>query len=171
MIKNKILNILLILFLCVSCSKEPIKKSVIKEKSLDLQVYESYSEGKKALEGGDVLFAAKKFNEAEKLFPQSDWAPKSALMAAYSYYVQDYYSDVIAELERFLKVYPSHPNLDYVYYLLGISYYEQIVDEKKDTESILTAKRVFEKLIEEYPNSDYAVDASYKMDLIEDILA
>jgi outer membrane protein assembly factor BamD len=170
-IKNKILNVLLIFFLCVSCSKEPIKKSVIKEKSLDLQVYESYREGKKALEAGDVLFAAKKFNEAEKLFPQSEWAPKSALMAAYSYYVQDYYSDVIAELERFLKVYPSHPNLDYVYYLLGISYYEQIVDEKKDTESILTAKRVFEKLIEEYPNSDYAVDASYKMDLIEDILA
>ena len=152
-------------------SKEPVKKSVINEKSLDLQVYESYREGKKALEGGDVLFAAKKFNEAEKLFPQSEWAPKSALMAAYSYYVQDYYSDVIAELERFLKVYPNHPNLDYVYYLLGISYYEQIVDEKKDTQSILIAKRVFEKLIEKYPNSDYAIDASYKMDLIEDILA
>lgn len=171
MIKNKLLNVLLIFFLCVSCSKEPVKKSVINEKSLDLQVYESYREGKKALEGGDVLFAAKKFNEAEKLFPQSEWAPKSALMAAYSYYVQDYYSDVIAELERFLKVYPNHPNLDYVYYLLGISYYEQIVDEKKDTQSILIAKRVFEKLIEKYPNSDYAIDASYKMDLIEDILA
>jgi len=170
-IKNKLLNVLLIFFLCVSCSKEPVKKSVINEKSLDLQVYESYREGKKALEGGDVLFAAKKFNEAEKLFPQSEWAPKSALMAAYSYYVQDYYSDVIAELERFLKVYPNHPNLDYVYYLLGISYYEQIVDEKKDTQSILIAKRVFEKLIEKYPNSDYAIDASYKMDLIEDILA
>ncbi len=171
MTKNKLLNVLLIFFLCVSCSKEPVKKSVINEKSLDLQVYESYREGKKALEGGDVLFAAKKFNEAEKLFPQSEWAPKSALMAAYSYYVQDYYSDVIAELERFLKVYPNHPNLDYVYYLLGISYYEQIVDEKKDTQSILIAKRVFEKLIEKYPNSDYAIDASYKMDLIEDILA
>ena len=171
MIKNKLLNVLLIFFLCVSCSKEPVKKSVINEKSLDLQVYESYREGKKALEGGDVLFAAKKFNEAEKLFPQSEWAPKSALMAAYSYYVQDYYSDVIAELERFLKVYPYHQNLDYVYYLLGISYYEQIVDEKKDTQSILTAKRNFEKLIKKYPNSDYAIDASYKMDLIEDILA
>ena len=171
MTKNKLLNVLLIFFLCVSCSKEPVNTSVINEKSLDLQVYESYREGKKALEGGDVLFAAKKFNEAEKLFPQSEWAPKSALMAAYSYYVQDYYSDVIAELERFLKVYPNHPNLDYVYYLLGISYYEQIVDEKKDTQSILIAKRVFEKLIEKYPNSDYAIDASYKMDLIEDILA
>ena len=171
MIKNKFLNIILIFFLCVSCSKESIKKSIIKEKSLYLQVFESCSEGKKALEGGDVLFAAKKFNEAEKLFPQSEWAPKSALMAAYSYYAQDYYSDVIAELKRFLKVYPNYQNLDYVYYLLGISYYEQIVDEKKDTQSILIAKKNFEKLIEKYPNSDYAIDASYKMDLIEDILA
>ena len=171
MIKNKLLNILLIFFLCVSCSKEPIKKSVIKGKSLDLQVFESYREGMEALDAGDVLFAAKKFNDAEKIFPQSDWAPKSALMAAYSYYVQDYYGDVIAELERFLKVYPYHKNLDYVYYLMGICYYEQIVDEKKDTQSIIVAKETFEKLIEKYPNSDYSVDASYKMDLIEDILA
>ena len=171
MIKNNLLNVLLIFFLFVSCSNEPIKKSLIKEKSLDLQVFESYQEGKEALEAGDVLFAAKKFNEAEKIFPQSEWAPKSALMAAYSYYVQDYYGDVIAELERFLKVYPYHQNLDYVYYLLGISYYEQIVDEKKDTQSIIEAKETFEKLIEIYPNSDYAIDASYKMDLIQDILA
>ena len=171
MIKYKLLNVLLIFFLCVSCSKEPIKKSLIKEKSLDLQVFESYREGKEALEAGDVLFAAKKFNEAEKIFPQSEWAPKSALMAAYSYYVQDYYGDVIAELERFLKVYPYYQNLDYVYYLLGISYYEQIIDEKKDTQSIIKAKKTFEKLIEIYPNSDYAIDASYKMDLIQDILA
>ena len=171
MIKNKLLNILLIFFLCISCSKEPIKKSVIKGKSLDLQVFESYREGMEALDSGDVLFAAKKFNDAEKIFPQSDWAPKSALMAAYSYYVQDYYGDVIAELERFLKVYPYHKNLDYVYYLMGICYYEQIVDEKKDTQSIIVAKETFEKLIEKYPNSDYSVDASYKMDLIEDILA
>jgi len=170
-IKNKLLNILLIFFLCISCSKEPIKKSVIKGKSLDLQVFESYREGMEALDSGDVLFAAKKFNDAEKIFPQSDWAPKSALMAAYSYYVQDYYGDVIAELERFLKVYPYHKNLDYVYYLMGICYYEQIVDEKKDTQSIIVAKETFEKLIEKYPNSDYSVDASYKMDLIEDILA
>ena len=85
-----------------------------------------------SLENGDVLFAAKKFNEAETLFPQSIWAPKSALMAAYAYYIQDYYGDALAELDRFVKVYPNHKNLDYVYYLTAIIYYEQIVDEKKD---------------------------------------
>ena len=90
--------------MCISCSKEPVKKSEIKERSLNLQVFESYKEGKEALEAGDVLFAAKKFNQAEKLFPQSEWAPKSSLMASYAYYVQDYYSDSIAELNRFIKM-------------------------------------------------------------------
>ena len=105
----------------------------------------------KSLEEGDVLFAAKKFNEAEILFPQSEWAPKSALMAAYSYYSQDYYGDAIAELERFIKVYPKHKNLDYAYYLLAICYYEQIVDEKKDLQSIIKAKKIlnfFKKIIQ-----------------------
>ncbi len=171
MIKIKLLNIFLILSLCVACSKEPIKKSIIKEKSLDLQVFESYQEGKKALDSGDVLFAAKKFNEAEKLFPQSEWAPKSALMAAYSYYIQDYYGDAIAELERFLKIYPYYQDLDYAYYLLGICYYEQIVDEKKDTQSILISKETFELLIDNFPSSDYSNDASFKLELIDDILA
>ena len=78
-----------------------------------------------------MLYAAKKFNEAEILFPQSEWAPRSALMAAYSYYIQDYYGDTIAELERFIRVYPKHKNIDYAHYLLAITYYEQIVDEKK----------------------------------------
>ena len=119
---NKFFTLLLIL-LCISCSKE-IEKSVINEKSLDLQVLEAYKEGIKAIESGDVLFAAKKFNEAEILFPQSDWAPRSALMAAYAYYSQDYYGDAIAELKRFIKIYPQYKNEDYAYYLLAICYYE-----------------------------------------------
>ena len=164
-----------ILILCfiflIGCSKEKVKESVIKEISLDAQVLEAYKEGLESLEEGDVLFAAKKFNEAEILFPQSTWAPKSALMAAYSYYTQDYYLDSIAELERFLRVYPSHKNLDYVYYLLGICYYEQIVDEKKDTQSILLAKENFSQVLKKFPNTDYALDSEFKIDLINDILA
>jgi outer membrane protein assembly factor BamD len=156
----------------VSCTKkDEFKESVIKEKSLDLQVLEAYQEGVKSLESGDVLYAAKKFNEAEILFPQSEWAPKSALMAAYSYYTQDYYGDTIAELERFLRVYPLSKNLDYVYYLLGVSYYEQIVDEKKDLQSIIKAKKYFEIIIKNYPNTNYSMDAEYKIELVNDTLA
>ena len=164
--------ILIIIFIfLVSCSSKEIKQSVIEEKSLELQVLEAYKEGKKALELNDVLYAAKKFNEAEILFPQSDWAPKSALMAAYAYYKLDYYGDAVAELKRFLRVYPNHRNIPYVYYLLGISYYEQIVDEKKDLQSIVNAKETFKILIKKYPNTEYAVDAEFKINLIDDILA
>ena len=132
---------------------------------------EAYKEGFKELKAGDALFAAKKFNEAEILFPQSEWAPKSALMAAYSYYTQDYYADTIAELERFIRVYPLNKNLDYVNYLLAMCYYEQIVDEKKDLQSIIKAKKYFEIVIKNYPNTNYALDAEYKINLVEDILA
>ena len=168
---NRFYYLLFALLFCFSCSKNNIKESVIVEENLELQVLEAYKEGKKSLERGDVLFAAKKFNEAEILFPQSQWAPKSALMAAFSYYSQDYYSDAIAELERFIEIYANHKHLDYAYYLLAICYYEQIVDEKKDLQSIIDAGKTFRVLITDYPNTEYALDAEFKLDLINDILA
>ncbi|MDC0864240.1 outer membrane protein assembly factor BamD [Candidatus Pelagibacter sp.] len=168
---NKFFLFIAFFVILISCSKEEIKESIIKEKSLDLQVLEAYQEGVKSLETGDALYAAKKFNEAETLFPQSEWAPKSALMAAYAYYTQDYYSDTIAELERFIRVYPLSKNLDYVYYLLGISYYEQIVDEKKDLQSIIKAKEYFKIVSKNYPNTNYSLDVEYKIDLVNDTLA
>ena len=168
--KNVFIFFIFILFF-TSCSKDQIKKSVIKEKNLDLQVLEAYKEGKSFLDNGDALYAAKKFNEAEMLYPQSEWAPKSALMAAYAYYSQDYYKDAIAELDRFLRIYPKNINLDYAYYLLGISYYEQIVDEKKDLESIIKAKQYFQIIVKDFQNTSYALDSKFKIDLINDILA
>ena len=168
---NNIFSVFLITLLLLSCTKDVEKKSIINEKSLELQVLEAYEQGMKSLEEGDVLFAAQKFNEAEILFPQSKWAPKSALMAAYSYYFQDYYGDAIAELKRFLRVYPKYKDLDYVYYLLALSHYEQIVDEKKDLKSIIDAKKYFELVVKNYENTEYAVDAEFKLDYINDILA
>ncbi len=168
---NNFAKILLLFIFCISCSKEKLVKTEIKEKNLDLQVYAAYEEGLKFLEQGDSLFAAKKFNEAEILFPQSIWAPKSALMAAYAYYIQDYYGDSIAELERFIKIYSKHENLDYAYYLLAICHYEQIIDEKKDLQTTINAKNSFEFLIKTYPNTEYALDAEFKIELINDLLA
>ena len=171
MIRLKIFLFLILLFFVNSCSKENITKSTIKEKSLELQVLEAYQGGLDALEDGDVLFAAKKFNEAEILFPQGKFAPKSSLMAAYSYYIQDYYGDSIAELERFIKVYSLHKDLVYAYYLLAVCHYEQIADEKKDLQAIIKAKKNFQIVLKNYPDSEYAIDAEFKIDLINDILA
>ena len=167
----KIFCLLFFFILSIACSKEGVKTSTITEKSLDLQVKEAYLDGMEALEEGDIFFAAKKFNEVEILFPQSELAPKSSLMAAYAYYSQDYYIDCISELERFLRIYKFHKNLDYAYYLLAISYYEQIADEKKDTRSILKSKEYFDFLVNNFPNTEYAIDARFKIDLINDILA
>ena len=164
-------KLLSVIFLFVSCSNEKVKKSVIIEKNLDLQVQEAYQEGKRSLEAGDVLFAAKKFNEAELLYPQSVWAPKAALMAAYAYYSQDYYFDAEYELKRFLKVYPNQKNISYAHYLLGMVYYEKIVDEKKDLEPLILAEDKFKFIVKNYPDTDFALDSTYKLDLIQDYLA
>ena len=168
--KRLIYPFIIFLFLS-SCSKETIEKSTIKETNLEMQMIEAYREGFNELKKGDALFAAKKFNEAEILYPQSEVAPRAALMAAYSYYSQNYYGDAIEELERFLKVYANHKNIVYAQYLLGLCYYEQIVDEKKDLSSIENSKNIFLKLIENYPNTDFAIDAEFKLDLINNILA
>lgn len=168
---SKLLYLIGILFL-ISCSKEITNNnSVLNQKNLELQVLETYEEGMKAFEQGDVLFAAKKFNEVELLFPQSIWAPKSALMAAYVYYTQDYYGDSIAELIRFTKIYPNHESLVYAYYLLATCYYEQVVDEKKDMKSMIESKKIFQLILDRYPNTDYALDAEFKIGLLNDILA
>ncbi|SVA38528.1 uncharacterized protein METZ01_LOCUS91382 [marine metagenome] len=165
-----ILIILIFLFLN-SCSNDKKKIDIIEEEDIELQMIDSYKEGIKALEEGDILFAAKKFNEAELVYPQSDWAPKSALMSAYSYYIQDYYGDAIFELNRFIKTYPKDLRLSYAHFLLGMCYYEQIVDEKKDLGPILKAKEKFDYILKNYPGTDFALDAQFKLDLINDILA
>ena len=164
--------LLITLFLLVSCSKKEINtKNEIQEKNLNTQVKESYEAGMEALESGDIFFAAKKFNEAEMMFPQSKWAPKMSLMAAYAYYSQDYYGDAILELDRFIKLYSNHKDLDYAYYLLAVVYFEQIVDETKDTNSILEAKKYFEIVVQKFPNTDYELDSQFKLGLIDNILA
>mgnify|MGYP000344228593 CR=1 FL=1 len=169
---NNFFIIFLLFFFCISCSKEePVKKSILKEKSLELQVLKTYNEAMESLESGDVLYAAKKFNEAEILFPQSQSAPKSALMAAYAYYSQDYLGDAISELQRFVKIYANYKDIDYAYYLMAICFYEQIVDETKDLQSIIKAKENFIIVTNRFPDTEYALDSDFKIDLINDVLA
>ena len=169
----KILKYLILyslILILISCSKNN-KVSIVKEKKIETQMIEAFEEGYKELENGDVLFAAKKFNEAELLYPQSKWAPRAALLAAYSYYSQDYYYDAEYELNRFLKVYPNEKDIPYAHYLLGMVYYEKIVDEKKDLKPLLMAEQKFKFIEKNYPNTDFALDSSYKLDLIQDYLA
>lgn len=170
--KFSLLFLIVILFLLnISCSKEKEKISIIQEKSLEMQMIEAYNQGLKELEQGDAIYAARKFNEAELLYPQSLWAPRSALMAAYAYFTFYYYGDAVLELEKFLDKYKNHPRRDYAYYLLALSHYDQIIDEKKDLKEILKAKKYFEIVIKNYPNTEFAIDSEFKLELIQELLA
>jgi len=153
------------------CGQKKVEVKPLEDTNIDSQMIKAYNEGLTALDNKDYMLAVKKFGEAEILYPQSIWAPRSALMTAYSYYVYERYFDTIFELERFLKTYPEHKRQNYAYYLLGLAYYEQIVDEKKDLEPIINSKKYFQIIINEYPGSEYAADAEFKLDLIKEILA
>ena len=166
----KIFLILLLTFFLTNCTKKE-KTSFVVEEDIELQMIRAFREGYDEFRKGDALYAAKKFNEAELLFPQSSWAPKAALMSAYVYYAQDYYFDAERELERFIKTYPKNPDLNYAHFLLAMCYYEKIVDEKKDLAPLLQAQEKFNFIVKNYPTSDYALDAQYKLDLIQDYLA
>ena len=161
----------IIFILLFSCSKKIDKKTVIKEKNLETQMIEVYKQGIEEFERGDVIFAGRKFSEAELLFPQSIWAPRAVLMSAYGYFSQGYYSYAINDIERFLIKYKNHPQTDYAYYLMALCHYDQIIDEKKDLKEILLAKKYFEIVINNYPNTDYAKDSKYKLDYITEVMA
>ena len=163
--------VILIFVLIISCAKKEKKVEVLKEKNLETQMIEVYNQAIAELERGDVIYAGKKFSEAEMLYPQSIWAPRAVLMSAYGYFTQGYFSDAINELERFLIKYKYHPNTDYAYYLLALCHYDQIVDEKKDLKEIIEAKKYFELIINEFPNTEYANDSKFKLELIIEIMA
>ena len=167
----KLGKFLLIVLLLQSCATKEKEVSLIKEIDQEQEMILSYKEGIDYLEKGDTFYAAKKFLEAELLYPQSDWAPKSALMASYAYYVQDYYSEALFNLERYLNTYRTDKRQSYAHYLMAMCYYELIMDEKKDLGSLVNAKKKFQFVLDNYPSTDFAEDSIYKIDLINDILA
>ena len=159
------------LFIFSSCAQEKKEISKIKEIDQNQEMIATYKEAYEALDKNDTYYAAKKFLEAELLYPQSFWAPKSALMASYSYYLQNYYAEALLNLDRYLRTYPTDQNQAYAHYLLAMCYYETIEDEKRDSAPLLQAKNKFNYIIKNYPNTDFAMDAKFKLNLIEDILA
>ena len=167
---SRVFIFIFILILSQCTSSKELKKEIV-EKDLEKQMVEIYKEGIKGLEEGDNLYAAKKFNEAEAIYPQSIWASKAILMSAYAYYELNFLTSAIEELDRFILKYPKHKNLSYAHFLRAICYFESVVDEKKDLEPLVESKKGFNFIIENYPDTDFAMDAKYKLELINNILA
>ena len=164
-------SLLIIFVIIIACSKKEEQITTLNKKSLDDQMIEVYNQAMEEFQKGDVIYAGKKFSEAELIYPQSIWAPRAVLMSAYGFYSQGYYKDAINDLERFLIKYKFHPQSDYAYYLLALCHYDQIVDERKDFNEILLAKKYFELIIKNYPNTDYSLDSQFKLELIIEIMA
>ena len=164
------LILLLSVFLLLACSKKN-NKEIVSEPTEKEMVVAIYAEGVDALKKGDAFYAAKKFKEAESLLPQSEWAAKASLMASYAEYSRNAFSNSIFGLERHIANYPADKNIPYAHYLIAICYYEQILDEKKDLQPLVQAKEKFEFIMLTYPETDYATDARFKLDLIIDQLA
>ena len=163
--------IYLIFLIFLSTCGSPKQKAIENTLSSEEQAVKVYKEGLKAIEERDYWFASKKFGEAEILLPQSNWAAKSALMIGYCLYSINFYDEAILNLERFTKTYPASKNLDYAHYLIAISYYEQILDEQKDTGPLLKSKKKIVFFLDNYPDTDYAIDLRYKLELVINQLA
>lgn len=168
---KKIPKFLIILLFVFSCTSQEKEISQIEEISQEFEMIKNFKEAYKAINEGDPYFAANKFLEAELLFPQSLWAAKSSLMASYAFYMQNYYSEALLNLERYLKTYPKDQNHVYAHYLIAMCYYQSIEDEKRDLDPLIKALDKFNFIVKEYPGTEFSLDSKFKIDLIKDILA
>ena len=160
----RLLIILVFIFTLFSCTKKDTRE--IQLPSTKQEAMEVYKEALKSMEEGQFLIASEKFDKSESLLPQTIWAAKSALMSSYCLYTISFYDEAILNLKRFKKLYPTDPNMDYASYLIAVIYYEQILDEKKDVEKLIFTKKAIEEFLKKYPNTDYAMDLKFKLDLV-----
>jgi outer membrane protein assembly factor BamD len=141
------------------------------EEYVERPVEDLYNEAQDLLERGDPQGAGRAFEEVERQHPYSQWATRGQLMSAYAYYEANSYDEAIAAAQRYIELHPGHPDVPYAYYLIGISYYEQISDVGRDQKMTEQALAAFEELLRRFPDSQYARDAELKADLARDHLA
>ena len=165
---QKLIHLLLIFFLIISCSKEEPELNI--PASTD-QSFVIYKEAVEAMKKGNYLRASEKFSEAELILPKIEFSSKALLMSSYCLYLINFYPEATANLERFISQYPADKNLAYAQYLIAITLYEQILDEKKDIEPLLKVKKKIEIFLKNFPNTEYALDLKFKLDLVNNQLA
>ena len=165
----RFIKIFLLMLLLFSCTKKEVKNPESPSTKSEAMVL--YKDALRSMEDGQYMIASKKFDKSESLLPQTEWAAKSALMSSYCLYTISFYDDAILNLKRFKKLYPADPNMDYASYLIAVIYYEQILDEKKDIEKLIFTKKAIQDFLKKYPNTDYAMDLKFKLDLVDNQMA
>jgi len=166
---HKFIYFFLILFLVFSCTKkEPVANKIPSDKEKALEIYK---EAVAAMDEGDYFYASKKFSESETILSSVELSSKASLMSSYCLYLINFYDEAIENLEKFIKKYPADKNIPYAHYLITISLYERILDEEKDLEPLLSSKEKIQFFLKNYPDTEYALDLKFKMDLINNQLA
>jgi outer membrane protein assembly factor BamD len=165
---QKLIYLFIVIFLVTSCSKEKLElnRPPVKEKS-----FEIYKEAVDAMNKGDYFYASEKFSEAEAILPKINFSAKASLMSSYCLYLINFYQEANANLERFIKKYPADKNIAYAYYLIAISSYEQILDEKKDIKPLISTKERIQYFLQKFPDTEYALDLKFKLDLVNNQIA
>ncbi len=130
-----------------------------------------YGAAKQRLDRGDLKVAAALFDEVERQHPYSPWARRAQLMSAFTYYANRDYNESIQAATRFLSIHPGNKDAPYAYYLIALSYYEQISDVERDQAITRQALQALNEVQRRYPRTDYAADARLKIDLVNDHLA
>lgn len=134
-------------------------------------VEQLYNAAADELDQRDYVEAVQLFNEVERQHPYSEWARRSALMTAFAHYRAREYDEAIAVAQRYISLHPGTDEAAYAYYLVAVSYYEQIADVERDQGMTDLARDAFEEVVRRFPDSEYATDARLKLDMVRDQLA
>ncbi|MEO0550847.1 MAG: outer membrane protein assembly factor BamD [Pseudomonadota bacterium] len=134
-------------------------------------VEQIYSRATEELDSGDYQRAILLFNEVERQHPYSEWARRSSLMSAFASYQMRAYDDAIATAQRYLALNPAGQGAEYGYYLIAVSYFDQIIDVGRDQKTTELARAALIDVVRRYPDTDYARDATIKLDMVYDQLA
>jgi outer membrane protein assembly factor BamD len=165
---QKIVYLFLIFFLIISCSKKELELNLPADKE---KSFEIYKEAVEAMNKKELFYASKKFSEAEVILPTIELSAKASLMSSYCLYLINFYSEATENLERFINQYPADKNISYAHYLIAITLYEQILDEKKDIKPLIATKEKIEYFLKKFPDTEYALDLRFKLGLVNSQLA
>jgi len=165
---QKFVYLILISFLLFSCSKEEVLLTIPADKD---ESFLLYKEAVEYMDAGEFLYASKKFEEAEPILPKIEFSAKASLMSSYCLYLINFYEEAQSNLERFIIKYPADKNIAYAHYLIAVIFYENILDERKNIEPLIKTKKKIEFFLINFPDTEYALDLKFKMDLVNNQLA
>ena len=162
---NTFLFVILIVF--TACSDTKLMTPETEGEKLQIL----YNDAMELVKKRDFVDAAALFEDIERQYPYSKWSNQAQLMSGFCYYKSNMYNDSLDALERFIALYPGSSKISYAYYLRALNYYEQIHDIERDQETTSKAKKAFKEVISKFPESEFAIDALSRIDILDDRLA